>query len=97
MALEKILEVYLTRGETSDVIVKLKEMNVCLESFFNRVQQIKAYHNSKVYFQDIHKAGGSAAFDSEGNLKNDFQGPQVKMIYTYFDTDGKEQTAFILI
>lgn len=97
MALEKILEVYLTRGESSEVIDKLKEMDVCLESFFNQVQAVKAQRNSKVYFKDIYKASGTAAFDNSGNLQIDFNGPQIKMIYTYIDGFGKEQSGFMLI
>lgn len=97
MALEKVLEVYLNHGESSEIVDKLKEMGVCLESFFNRVQVLKAEHKSKVFFKDIHKATGSAAFDETGNLQTNFSGPHIKVIYSYFNLEGAEQTAFVLL
>ncbi len=97
MALEKVLEVYLNNGESSEVVDKLKEMGVCLESFFNRVQLLKAEHKSKVFFKDIHKAIGSAAFDGAGNLHTNFNGPHIKVIYSYLDPEGAEQTTFVLL
>jgi|GEM_PF-3393415 len=97
MALEKILEVYLNHGESSAVIDQLKEIGVCLESFFNEVQLLKAQINSKVFFKDIYKASGTAAFDENGNLQTNFVGPQIKMIYTYFNAEGEERNGFMLI
>lgn len=61
------------------------------------MQILKASLNTKVFFKDLHKATGSAAFDKIGDLKPDFDGPHIKMIYTYFDMDGNELTGFMLI
>lgn len=97
MALEKILEVYLYKGESSDLVDKLKDLSICLESFFNQVQILKADLNTKVFFKDIHKANGNAGFDDKGDLQTDFVGPRIKMIYTYSDSDENEKTGFILI
>ncbi len=97
MALEKILEVYLYKGESSELVDKLKELGICLESFFNQVQILKADLNTKVFFKDIHKANGNAAFDENGDLQIDLTGPRIKMIYTYFDNDENEKSGFMLI
>lgn len=97
MALENALKIYLSRGESSEVIDTLKELGVCLESFFNRVQIIKAGLNSKIYLKDIHKAGVNAGFDETGDFRKDFTGPRIKMIYSYFDESELERTGFILV
>lgn len=97
MALENALKIYLSTGESSEVIDKLKELGVCLESFFNCVQIIKTDLNSKIYLKDIHKAGTSAGFDELGEFRRDFVGPRVKMIYSYFDQSGTDRTGFILV
>lgn len=97
MALEKALEVYLNNGESSEVIETLKQLGVCLAEFFNQVQFVKAGLNSKIYLKDIHKAIGNAAFDQSGELQVNQEGSNVKLIYTYFDSIGRENTGFILI
>lgn len=97
MALENALKIYLSRGESSEVIDTLKELGVCLESFFNRVQIIKAGLNSKIYLKDIHKAGVNAGFDEVGEFRTDFTGPRIKMTYSYFDESDLERTGFILV
>ncbi|MEG1026715.1 MAG: hypothetical protein RSD71_16100 [Flavobacterium sp.] len=97
MALEKISEVYLYKGESSDLVDKLKDLGICLESFFNQVQIVKANLNTKIFFKDLHKANGNAAFDEKGDLRIGLIGPRIKMIYTYFDSDENEKTGFMLI
>lgn len=97
MALENVLKVYLQSGETSDIIEKLKELDVCLETFFNRIQIVKADLNSKIYLKDIQKAGESAGFDQLGAFRTNFIGARIKMSYTYFDKNGTEHVGFLLI
>lgn len=97
MALENALKIYLSRGESSEVIDTLKQLGVCLENFFNRVQIIKAGLNSKIFLKDIHKAGINAGFDEVGEFRKDFVGPRVKLVYTYFDESGMEHNGFILV
>lgn len=97
MALENALKIYLSRGKSSEVIDTLKELGVCLESFFNRVQIIKVGLNSKIYLKDIHKAGVNAGFDEVGEFRKNFTGPRIKMIYSHINGAGVEQTGFILV
>lgn len=96
MALANILEVYLRNGEPSELIDKLKENDVCLEDFFNKVQLRKTQHDSKLYFRELYKAYEPSGFDEDGNIRMNFVGARLKIVYTYFDNVGVEQTDFIL-
>lgn len=97
MALENVLKVYLNSGESSEIVEKLKELGVCLEAFFNKVQIVKAGLNSKIYLKDIRKAGESAGFDQSGVYHSNYIGARIKMTYTYFDKNGAEHLGFMLI
>lgn len=97
MALENALKIYLSKGESSEIIEKLKELGVCLESFFNHVQIIKSGLNTKIYFKDIYTAGTNAGFDEVGEFRTNFVGSRIKMVYSYFDGSGMEHTGFILL
>lgn len=97
MALENVIKVYLNGGETSEIIEKLKKINVCLEALFNKVQIVKADLNSKIYLSDVVKAGANSGFDEMGVYQTNFIGPRIKLNFTYYDESGVEKTGFMVI
>lgn len=97
MALEYILKSYIDKGEPSDIIDKLKQNDVCLESFFDQVQIHKAQHNSKIFFQELYRITGDGGFGPDGIVQSNVTGYRMKIIYTYFNAEGNQQTDFILL
>lgn len=69
----------------SDTILRLKEVGINCEIFFNKLQQIKFNLDTNIFIEFIHKAGVDNFFDSNGVLKkgselNEFR---VKVDYYY--------------
>lgn len=97
MPLENAIRVYITHGETSEIVERLKQLNICLESFFNTVQVLKEKHKSKIFLKDIFKANEFGSFDTYGNLIDGEKGPKIKIIYSYFNNSNLEDFDFILL
>lgn len=69
----------------SDIILRLKEVGINCEVFFNKLQQIKFNLDTNIFIEFINKAGVDNFFDSNGVLKkgselNEFR---VKVDYYY--------------
>ena len=69
----------------SDTILRLKEVGINCEVFFNKLQQIKFNLDTNIFIEFINKAGVDNFFDSNGVLKkgselNEFR---VKVDYYY--------------
>ena len=69
----------------SDTILRLKEVGINCEIFFNKLQQIKFNLDTNIFIEFINKAGVDNFFDSNGVLKkgselNEFR---VKVDYYY--------------
>jgi len=93
----ELLKVYGSCDDPSELIEILKQLDVCLENFFEKLQIIKEHHGSLILFRELYKAGEVFGFDDAGTLKMNFNGPRIKITYTYFDHQQIEYDDFMLV
>lgn len=76
-------------------IFTLKEFNVSVEAFFNKLQQIKYRTNSKISIDSITAAGRDHHFNNKGIRKRG-KGYDVKVEYSWYDIMNKLCTNYML-
>ena len=93
----ELLKVYGSCDDPSELIEILKQLDVFLENFFEKLQIIKEYHGSPIVFRELYKAGEAFGFDDVGALKMNFDGSSIKITYSYFDHKQIEYEDFMLV
>lgn len=75
----------------ADTILRLKEVGVNCEVFFNKLQQVKFNLNTNIFIEFINKAGVDNFFDINGVLRKGSQINEcrIKVDYSYLLESSK--------
>ena len=76
----------------SDTILRLKEVGINCEVFFNKLQQIKFNLDTNIFIEFINKAGVDNFFDINGILRKGSELNECRVKIDYYYLLGSTQT-----
>ena len=76
----------------SDTILRLKEVGINCEVFFNKLQQVKFKLDTNIFIEFINKAGVDNFFDMNGVLRKGSENGEFRVKIDYYYLLGSTQT-----
>jgi len=65
----------------ADIPLMLQEVGICCSLFFDRLQELKYLHRSRITFECMQTAGTDYSFDQQGNIQKCAEGPKIRFDY----------------
>ncbi|WCM42632.1 hypothetical protein MG290_02860 [Flavobacterium sp. CBA20B-1] len=73
---------------------EIKKEGICLETLFNRIQNLKYFHNSKIVIKSFQKAAFEKTYNKKGFLEPNTHGAKFKLEYFFHHLINTEEITF---